>query len=148
MNLLICELWNEGITHSVIKKSFECTGIFPCCREKYPVKRLNEIKLQKYNERVQNPYPLDIYDVIQAEENEANEDKGEIREQINEQELIKENNTNEEETLKETNETKIIMLIPRPSTSFGHILLQKMNKINPEIKRSRKIDSNYVILTS
>lgn len=37
----ICELLHEGITEATIKKSFESTEIYPCCKDKYPKIRLN-----------------------------------------------------------------------------------------------------------
>ncbi|KAB0803174.1 hypothetical protein PPYR_00144 [Photinus pyralis] len=125
---MICEIWNIGISSSVIKKSFESTGIFPCCRDKYPVERLNEIKLKRYKERAQNPNPLDVFELYQEEEKDEN--ARDISEQGIEQCETKENEE------------------PRPSTSFEHILLQKINKTNPEIKRRRKVDSQCAVLTS
>ncbi|XP_050309036.1 uncharacterized protein LOC126745308 [Anthonomus grandis grandis] len=141
---LICELWNEGITEAIIKKSFESTGIYPCSREKYPVDRLNKIKLQKLNESVQNPNPLDVFELNQEKKND---EIGANNVNNSEQKII------EKETTNETNDTKTFQdnnVKPQPSlsTSFENILLNKISKTNPEIKRRRKVNSSCAVLTS
>ncbi|XP_034252558.1 uncharacterized protein LOC117652034 [Thrips palmi] len=45
---LICSIWNEGISSLNIISGFKTCGIFPVNQDKYPVDRLNPVKLQKY----------------------------------------------------------------------------------------------------
>ncbi|KAL1489839.1 hypothetical protein ABEB36_013771 [Hypothenemus hampei] len=123
---MICVLWNEGITETIIKKSFESTGIFPCCREKYPKDRLNELKLLKYNEGTKNIYPRDIYDLGREDGDDVNED-------------IEVQNIGQE--LDDVPTTSSM------STSFENIFLQKINKTKAPVKQRRKIDATCAVLT-
>lgn len=150
---MICELWNEGISRDVIKRSFETTGLYPCSKEKYPKERLNEVKLKRYNECAQRDTVLNssMYN-LNAEEAEI-----ETVEEPNREDKHREG----EEKITEPEENQIINEINLASTSnisiagtasssttFEEILLAKINKTNPETKTRRKINSNSAVLTS
>ena len=45
----LCEVWHQGLSASNIKAGFECTGIFPIDRKKYPEHRYDARLLKRYN---------------------------------------------------------------------------------------------------
>lgn len=139
---IICELWNEGISQDVIKRSFETTGLYPCSKEKYPKERLNELKLKKYYECAQPDTFLNICEV-NDQKKDKEIDNGPAKDQHKEEE--DEIMRTEEEP---ANPLNLEPKLTEASTSFEAILLAKINKSIPEAKRRRKIDSNCAVLTS
>lgn len=157
----ICSLWHDGITKEAIQSSFQKTGIYPCDRTKYPKNRLDETKLQRYNEAIITPF--DIFEQNEENLNDEEEinnddeirdeeeiyDEGNRNDEINSQTAAndrngKENAVNLSESAIASENTNLATL----STSFENILLNKINKTTVVTKKRRKIDSGSVVLTS
>ncbi|KAJ8941044.1 hypothetical protein NQ318_015521 [Aromia moschata] len=150
----ICKLWHHGITAEAIKSSFLKTGIYPCDRNKYPTGRLDETKLQRYNET-----PITPFNIVEQDDEELN-NEGELNDvdeicsevenggnQDAEGTLLAEGNE-EAENLAETATLEKDTDPVAPSSSFENILLRKINKTIVETQRRRKIDSGSAVLTS
>ncbi len=45
---LLCSVWNVGTRPETILSGFRATGVFPPCRNKYPVSKFNPIQYQSY----------------------------------------------------------------------------------------------------
>ena len=60
----LCEVWHQGLSASNIKAGFECTGIFPIDRKKYPEHRYDARLLKRYNVWVAAGKPEDLQDEL------------------------------------------------------------------------------------
>lgn len=68
---LLSEVWRNGVSEEVIKKSFNVTGLYPVNKDVYPKDRLDPEKLERYN-RAQSsgdsiPNPLNIFEGSSSE---------------------------------------------------------------------------------
>ena len=57
---MVCGMWHDAMPSKNAISGFECTGIYPVNRLKYPIDRLDERLLNKYEEWVKEGKPDDI----------------------------------------------------------------------------------------
>lgn len=139
---LLSEVWRDGISEEVIKKSFRVTGLYPVNKDAYPKDRLNPQKLERYNAAKSSgdaiPNPLNIFDGLLPENVECMSPSLPDSRQCDSPSLLQTETSIQLDPVED----------PRPSCSFETLLLDKIKHTAPPSGKRRKIDGKGKVLTT
>ncbi|KAG8287277.1 hypothetical protein J6590_042614 [Homalodisca vitripennis] len=146
---MLCKVWHTGLTPKNVKTGFESTGIFPFDRTKYHIARLDAEKLSRYKIQKEGSSKDDEAMNQQTLEttNLATPSSSKSATQTEMQDAL----TCSTLTVFETSQNVIVNPSPSksfPAGSFESILLTKIKRSAPQVRKRKRVDAESKVITS
>lgn len=145
---ILCEIWKPAFQPAVVKKGFESTGIYPLNITKYPVERLDPTKLERYRRHLrerelgQNQMSAAAPESFSMPLAQPSSDKDEPPQPGCSFWTSTPTRSRVESVADE------VPLDVSASSSFEHLLLEKINKTPAVPKKRKMVDCSAKVITS